>query len=827
MRCSGCGHASTTEGVFRSVSVEVPEQPAEPAAEDEAEPVAVALPALLAKLLEEEVLDDDNRYLCPGCGQRVCASRSTSFPGPAPGVLAVHLKRFRFDPIAKKRRKLAVPVAVPLLLQQQGQAYELAGAVLHSGTAMGGHYRAYACTPSGVWLHADDSTVTALTPEEVQALDLSQSYLLLYRTPEEVQKLQAAAAVPATEEVLADNERFAALLALAERCADLVALTVRTSSTSSTTTEVVLRRQTALSAARDAVMDQLQLPRRCGTAAQLVRTQAGRPVETYRNRDHLSLQELGLCMPGAGAGVLGAAGMAQAELLLDEEGALPDMSPSDMRLLLRAWPWSTSEGEAEAEAEGWKEVLVAGQAAATLSDLRTAASTLSSTEGVLAMVLYEPSLPVALLTDLLPLTSQGVRPGMRVVYGSTSSGVGEELCAQLLIQRNRLTIFHNLPLGGAVGMPVAYDQQLVCSREQSLASLRALIQGMDMDCFHFRQVDGPQHKDESRSLQALGLTDGSVLHLAAGKGCGEGEHLLRFEVEAEAEQGGAPNGYALLGELAVSEKATVLAVRKALYEAWPAMAAALPQGCATSTPLSPHWLRLRDLKGGKPSAPLRDDRVLSRCLLGLADGRRVLVQPLGAEERIGAEDVMLSLRIASYDTKALSAALDLCLPRTSSAEQLSAAVAAAAGLAEGDQAEGVELAKGFSTGPPLSLKTALKLKWGDLLADPAASLAAMGLRDGSLIVARGKADWARAQARVKAKREEMALMPVGAGAAAVKGARGGSSSKKQQQMAMSATEPSLSLRPSLSPPKSPVRDAEAAAGGEGESEEVLPEPSAV
>ena len=60
----------------------------------------------------------------------------------------------------------------------------------------------------------------------------------------------------------------------------------------------------------------------------------------------------------------------------------------------------------------------------------------------------------------------------------------------------------------------------------------------------------------------------------------------------------------------------------------------------------------------------------------------------------------------------------------------------------------LSIAKGFSTGPPLSLKSSLKLSWDPSVITASPDLRidhpSLGLRDGSLLVIRGGADWQRA-----------------------------------------------------------------------------------
>eukprot|EP01033_Poteriospumella_lacustris_P005587 gene5587-3996_t len=92
-----------------------------------------------------------------------------------------------------------------------------------------------------------------------------------------------------------------------------------------------------------------------------------------------------------------------------------------------------------------------------------------------------------------------------------------------------------------------------------------------------------------------------------------------------------------------------------------------------------------------------------------------------------------------------------------------------------------DIAKAFTTGPPVTLKTALKLKWNECfpfhVADhaqwPTVDKTPLMLRDGSVLVVRNRADFARAQARVKASKEEAAECPEPAAAAAENSTGGG------------------------------------------------------
>jgi hypothetical protein len=296
----------------------------------------------------------------------------------------------------------------------------------------------------------------------------------------------------------------------------------------------------------------------------------------------------------------------------------------------------------------------------------------------------------------------------------------------------------------------------------------------------------------------------SLTSTTAAEGGGEG---------GIAAAGAASQPLVLLGELAVSEKATVLQLKQQLCEQWAALAARNANDGATTlrTPPTAAHIRLRDGKAGKISGPLRDDRIVGRCLLGLADGRRLVAQVLDDPEQIAADDLVVSLRVASFDRRILYPAIDLPITRSASMRAFYDKILALVPmlneplppdyLAENPSEVGTDtmsLAKGFTTGPALTLKAAFKLKWDEpaviaALNDPnsgatAASAAPapvevvtaeevtgeideatlersrnlgsvggldrppLNLRDGSIVVVRSKADFWRATLTMKARK---------------------------------------------------------------------------
>jgi hypothetical protein len=262
-----------------------------------------------------------------------------------------------------------------------------------------------------------------------------------------------------------------------------------------------------------------------------------------------------------------------------------------------------------------------------------------------------------------------------------------------------------------------------------------------------------------------------------------------------------------ISDIAVSEKFTVLELKQLIHSQWSDLvgnnvtAALKETGFQTTSklqaksyraPESPSHIRVRDMKGNKLSGPLRDDRVLSRCLLGLSDGRRLLIQTLETAEHIGADDLVLAVRVMSCANRTLSPPTDLPMRRSStvkhlfaalltrfpylseepSTEELQNASITTGGLSVLDslvpEAKTIAIAKGFTSGPPLNSKSALKLKFND----PAVCVAAgcdgilldaspLNLRDGSVIVVYNQADFGRMQIALNMKKEALAAAAIG------------------------------------------------------------------
>jgi hypothetical protein len=239
----------------------------------------------------------------------------------------------------------------------------------------------------------------------------------------------------------------------------------------------------------------------------------------------------------------------------------------------------------------------------------------------------------------------------------------------------------------------------------------------------------------------------------------------------------------LVGELVVKEKMTCLQLKELLLSQWTSVV-----GAVCPAPPSPQHIRIRDGQTGGQSGPLRDTRILGRSLVGLGDGRKLIIQCLSEPEVLTPENLFLTLRIMSFQDKLISRPLSLTVARSLTVRQFYRLVldkyagldeATSAPLGDGDATSDsgndlmsqfpecrlISIAKAYNSGPPLTMKSSLKLKWNDemVLREPDTALdkPPLGLRDGSVLVIRNVADFERARDAARARVAERPSSSVG------------------------------------------------------------------
>jgi hypothetical protein len=287
-----------------------------------------------------------------------------------------------------------------------------------------------------------------------------------------------------------------------------------------------------------------------------------------------------------------------------------------------------------------------------------------------------------------------------------------------------------------------------------------------------------------------------------------------------------------LGPLYCEPTWKVSELKKQIWESWDQLYTSKLE--SEARPQSSQHIRLRDGKQAGSilsSTILRDQRQLGKCLLGLQDGRRVYLEVLDYPETISNSDLIVSVRVADYKQRNLHAPVPIFLEKDCPVEGLYQAVlkrffpnleqpeesvpvdnspgrpaspettspqkekekGGVATAADGPPttfpaAKLIQIAKAPLTGPPLSLGKCQSLKWNEektlISGDRLVREQPMGLRDGSVVIARSTMDYEEArrlisQSKPKAPLSATAKMVVGE-KGRVKFGSGSSSSKSFQ-----------------------------------------------
>eukprot|EP01124_Arcella_intermedia_P000601 TRINITY_DN10318_c0_g1_i1.p1 TRINITY_DN10318_c0_g1~~TRINITY_DN10318_c0_g1_i1.p1 ORF type:complete len:989 (-),score=261.99 TRINITY_DN10318_c0_g1_i1:1624-4158(-) len=139
-----------------------------------------SLEGALDSYVAEETLDGDNRWFCDECQARVDAGKGLRLKS-TPLFLTLQLKRFDYDYQTWQRIKLNNRVTFPLefdvkpWLSQDSDAnstkYQLFSVLIHQGGAQGGHYYAIISdVHSKKWYKFNDSSVTEIEAKDIELM---------------------------------------------------------------------------------------------------------------------------------------------------------------------------------------------------------------------------------------------------------------------------------------------------------------------------------------------------------------------------------------------------------------------------------------------------------------------------------------------------------------------------------------------------------------------------------------------------------------------------------------------------------------------------------
>jgi len=220
-----------------------------------------------------------------------------------------------------------------------------------------------------------------------------------------------------------------------------------------------------------------------------------------------------------------------------------------------------------------------------------------------------------------------------------------------------------------------------------------------------------------------------ILFVGHGAPCREDENLLQIALYTR-EKGNQKSNE--LFEHVACSTSSVRSLREALVEPLMKWRKTDTSELVDRWPQDIVWqrLRLRDGQTGRQFAVLRDDRTLRSALPALGDGRQVAVQFLDADESLGPDDVLVSVRPWRVLEGRLHAPTELVVDKSQSLADFHAMLTSRfAGLlqtaeaspeggpAELDSLQIVAL-PGGNSGPALTSQRCASLKWNESRLNP-------------------------------------------------------------------------------------------------------------
>lgn len=219
VKCLQCGHESIKEDKFLDLSLAVRGH----------SEYNDSLEKALKGFTRPDMLCGDNKYFCENCNEKTDAKKGLKF-SKIPLILAIQLKRFDLDYSTMQRKKINDRVTFPLYLNMDKiiqenieyseteenaletnldlktnsnspnsefckENYELFSIMIHSGSALGGHYMAYIKSFSTQkWYSFNDSIVKEIEEKELDkaiggcvgnGIFGSNAYMFMYRKKSE------------------------------------------------------------------------------------------------------------------------------------------------------------------------------------------------------------------------------------------------------------------------------------------------------------------------------------------------------------------------------------------------------------------------------------------------------------------------------------------------------------------------------------------------------------------------------------------------------------------------------------------------------------------
>ena len=812
LECPSCGHKNDTTTPFQDIPLNLP------AGSESKEGLVFA--DLLAAVTAPETLDAQNLWTCGGCSTPVAAKKKVAY-NSLPPVLFTHLKRTGYDQATQRRTKISTPVYFPS--EFSGQAlkpdfsdaslYKLKAILIHTGTAHGGHYKALVQI-KGVWFEYDDSTVTELSKDEEAKLFwytcpsdtegrmgssiYESAYMLMYQLADEATvalesedisvpsdlvdqvvvantKLQRLKKANAVHKMMTEVTSFKITADVGSHVktsniAPVPSVNFLLSSCSLQRTLETVHQSFTQSGILEADTDLSRCRlRRYNAASRMV-------GETFNGREESSLADLGL-FPLCSLALE----------VVETGGTFADFNPKEVEVRVVEWKEGTKDDSDAKDVF----ILVSGEESASIGALRKeTAAALEVAESRLVMLhasAHSNSHYVTLENDSLLLSDALVTSGDDVVIhilpeGEAHEGKGDDVIARMILEKRSISIMFNVPSADDnADTEFSYEKSVGVLLDASLGDLKELIAvelKLSVSDFHVRRNhSAPQLKALNKTLDVLNFVDHSIIHIQLGQQMAFGEFNMTLEADISVDEGDwkvvPEKKFLKLNDIIVKSRMSINQLKENIFKEWTALSGG--HGDAITAPQSVNHLRLRDGQTGVQSGPLRGERIVSKCFLGLSDGRKIIVQVLPEAEIFGADQLYITNRIISFQNKVVSRPIGmqvnkgctvqelftLLLDKFPELNQVAGAPDEAAVEMYGDLPQQfpasriLAVAKAYNTGPPLSMKESLRLKWNDptVVKDYTSPIDKLpfNIRDGAVLVLRSVADFEQAREAARAR----------------------------------------------------------------------------
>jgi hypothetical protein len=718
--------------------------------------------------------------------------------------------------VAQRRTKISNPVyftaelAGSALKPDDTNKYKLKAILLHTGTAHGGHYKALVQN-KGVWFEYDDSTVTELSKEDEDKLFWYHSpsdvegrigssvyesaYMLIYQHDDDsTASLESEdVTVPAdlVEQVNAANAKLHKLKkanAVHKMMTEVTSFKinadvgshVKASNISPVPTVNFLLSSCTLQKALETVHKSFTESGTLESDTELSRCRlrrynaASRMVgETFNGREESSLMDLGL-FPLCSLALE----------VVSPGGTFADFNPKEVEVRVVEW----KEGVKDTPSEDVF-VLISGDDSASVGALRKeTAQHFKVDENRVVML---KALPQAvshysvLEHDAMLLSDSLVTSGDDVIVhilqeGESREGKGEDIISKMIVEKRSISILFNVPSADDnADTEFCYDKSVGVLLDATLGDLKDLIAtelNLSANDFHVRRNhSAPQLKALNKTLEVLNFVDQSIIHVQLGQQLAFGEFTMSLEADLTVDDGDwkvvPEKKHLQLNDIVVKSRMSINQLKQKIFDDW----TSLVNGQDVSAPQSVNHLRLRDGQTGVQSGPLRGERIVSKCFLGLSDGRKIIAQVLPEAELFGVDQLYITNRIISFQNKIVSRPIGMQVNKGCTVQDLfklllekfpelnevagdpdEAALEMYGDLhKEFPESRILAVAKAYNTGPPLSMKESLRLKWNDkaVVKDYTSAIDKLpfNIRDGSVLVLRGVADFERAREAARAR----------------------------------------------------------------------------